>query len=251
VVRSRADWDALPARSRAFDAERVGPGLADTINGMRANGRATHYFAHIGSNQVIYMVGMETMLMAMAQEPVWAREMLDFTAEMIVRGAQEMMDHGAIFDGAFVADDMGTSRGPLFSPAMYRDLIQPAHARVCSFFAGHDLPVILHSCGNVTALVPDIVDAGFACLQPLEVKAGMDLLGLKQRYAGRLALMGGLDARTLVHVELMRAELSAKIPVAMAGGGYIMHSDHSIPDNVPLANFEEFIRYGLELGTYA
>jgi len=110
--------------------------------------------------------------------------------------------------------------------------------------------VILHSCANVMALVPDIVDAGFACLQPMEVGAGMDLLGLKQRYAGRLALMGGLDARTLVDVELMRAELSAKIPVAMAGGGYIMHSDHSIPDNVPLANFEEFIHYGLELGTY-
>jgi len=49
----------------------------------------------------------------------------------------------------------------------------------------------------------------------------------------------------------MRAELSAKIPVVMAGGGYILHSDHSIPDNVSLANFEEFIRYGLELGTYA
>jgi len=251
VVRSRADWDALPVLSREFDAERVGPGLVEATNAMRENGRATHYFAHIGFNQVIYMVGMETMLVAMAREPAWAREMLDFTAEMIVRGAQEMMDRGAVFDGAFVADDMGTSRGPLFSPAMYRALVQPAHARVCAFFAGHGLPVILHSCGNVMALVPDIVDAGFACLQPLEVKAGMDLLGLKERYAGRLALMGGLDARTLVDVELMRAELAAKIPVAMAGGGYIMHSDHSIPDNVPLANFEEFIRYGLELGTYA
>jgi len=251
VVRTRADWDALPARAREFDAERVHPGLVETVNRLRENGRATHYFAHVGFNQVIYMVGMETMLIAMATEPDWAREMLDFTAEMIVRGAAEMIRQGAVFDGAFVADDMGTSRGPIFSPAMYRDLVQPAHARVCACFAEHGLPVILHSCGNVMALVPDIVDAGFACLQPLEVKAGMDLLGLKARWGDRLALMGGLDARTLVDLDRMRAELAAKIPVAMEGGGYILHSDHSIPDDVPLAHFQEFIRYGLELGTYA
>ena len=251
AIKTPADWHALPERSLTFTPDRVDPNIGAIVAEARTNGRFTNFFAHIGFNQVLYMVGMETMLVAMAAEPTWAAEMLDFTAEMAVEGAREMMRRGAVFDGAFVADDMGYRSGPLFSPKMYDQLVQPCHAKVCGFFAEHGLPVILHSCGNVMALVPSIVDAGVACLQPLEVKAGMDLLGLKRTYGVRLALMGGLDARTLVDVDRMHAELESKIPIAMEGGGYILHSDHSIPDDVSLGNFQEFVRYGLELGTYA
>ena len=250
AIKTPQDWQSLPERSRTFSPDRVHPGLLAGLNAARENGRFTNFFAHIGFNQALYVVGMETLLVAMATEPAWAFEMFDFTAEMAVAGARELIRQGAVLDGAFVADDMGCSRGPVFSPTMYRELVQPCHAKVCAFFAEHDLPVTLHSCGNVMSLVPDIIDAGFACLQPLEVKAGMDLLKLKHDHGGRLALMGGLDARTLTDVDRMRDELARKIPAAMAGGGYIMHSDHSIPDDVPLANFQEFIRYGLELGTY-
>ena len=250
AVKTPADWRALPERARRFTPDRVPADIGRTVADARENGRATHVFAHIGFNQAIYMVDMETMLMAMAAEPAWAREVLDFTAEMAVEGAREMIRRGAVFDGAFVADDMGSRNGPLFSPRMYRELVQPCHARVCAFFTEQHLPVILHSCGNIMALVPDLIDAGFACLQPLEAKAGMDLVALKRRYGDRLALMGGLDARTLVDRDRMRDELRRKVPMAMEGGGYILHSDHSIPDNVPLPNFREFIRYGLELGTY-
>ena len=250
VVKTRQDWERLGSRSREFSPDRVGPHLVDNLMAARENGRFTNFFAHIGFNQAIYMVRMETMLMALIDDPAWAFEILDFTAEMAIQGAREMIRRGAVFDGAFVADDMGSRKGPMFSPRIYEELVQPCHAKVCGFFAEHDLPVILHSCGNIMELVPGIIDAGFACLQPLEVKAGMDLVELKRRYGERLALMGGLDARTLVDVARMREELERKIPAAMEGGGYILHSDHSIPDNVPLANFREFIRYGLELGTY-
>ena len=250
AVKSRQDWQRLGARSREFSPDRVGPHLVDSLMAARENGRFTNFFAHIGFNQAIYMMPMETMLMALVDDPAWAAEILDFTADMAIQGAREMIRRGAVFDGAFVADDMGCRKGPMFSPRIYEELVQPCHARVCEFFAGQGLPVILHSCGNIIELVPSIIDAGFACLQPLEVKAGMDLVELKRRYGERLALMGGLDARSLVDVERMREELSRKIPVAMEGGGYILHSDHSIPDNVPLANFQQFIDCGLELGTY-
>jgi len=250
AVKTPADWHRLPDRARRFTPDRVPEGIGQTVARARQNGRATHFFAHIGFNQAIYMVDMATMLMSMAAEPDWAREVFDFTAEMAVQGAREMIRRGAEFDGAFVADDMGSRNGPMFSPRMYRDLVQPCHARVCAAFAELGLPVILHSCGNIMPLVPDIIDAGVTCLQPLEAKAGMDLLVLKRRYGDRLALMGGIDARTLTDLDRMHHELDTKIPVAMEGGGYILHSDHSIPDDVPLAHFREFLRYGLELGTY-
>ena len=69
--------------------------------------------------------------------------------------------------------------GPFFSPAAYRALEFPAQKRMCDFFHARGLPVILHTDGNVWKLIPMLIEAGFDCLQPCEVKAGMDLVALK------------------------------------------------------------------------
>ncbi|HUS80159.1 MAG TPA: uroporphyrinogen decarboxylase family protein, partial [Armatimonadota bacterium] len=103
-----------------------------------------------------------------------------------------------------------------------------------------------HSCGNVTALVPMLIEAGFDCLQPLEAKAGMDLVALKEQYGQRLACMGGIDVRKMADgtdPRLLEEEIRIKVGLAKRGGGYIYHSDHSVPDNV---SFDRY-RYVMDL----
>jgi len=80
----------------------------------------------------------------------------------------------------------------------------------------------------------------------------MDLVSLKQAYGDRIAFMGGMDVRPLVANDLdaVQAELAHKLPVAMAPSGYILHSDHSIPDQVEYETYKFFIQRGLEMGTY-
>ena len=80
---------------------------------------------------------------------------------------------------------------------MYRELLFPAHQMAFQFFRSRGLPVILHSCGRTSGLVPQLIEAGLSCLQPLEVKAGMDLIQLKKDYGDRLAFMGGIDVRKM------------------------------------------------------
>jgi uroporphyrinogen decarboxylase len=128
---------------------------------------------------------------------------------------------------------------------MYKELIWPHDKRVCSFFAARNMPVILHTCGRVTALIPQLIEAGYACLQPLEVKAGMDLVALKKEYGQDLAFMGGIDVRAMSDSDprAIEHEIATKIPAAMRGGGYIYHSDHSVPDTVSLERY----RYVMEL----
>jgi uroporphyrinogen decarboxylase len=123
---------------------------------------------------------------------------------------------------------------------------------VYEFFHTRGLKVILHTCGGVAPLVPDLIDAGLDCLQPLEVKAGMDLVELKREYGRDLAFMGGIDARAMAHADpaVIEQEMHAKIPPAMEDGGYIYHSDHSVPDNVSFQRYERVIELALELGTY-
>jgi uroporphyrinogen decarboxylase len=114
------------------------------------------------------------------------------------------------------------------------------------------LPIIFHSDGLVEPLLPDLIEAGIDCLQPLEVKAGMDLLRVKQRFGGRIALIGGMDARVLETNDpaAVRAELEAKLPGAMAGGGYVLQVDHSVSNRVDYATYKFFLETGLRLGSY-
>jgi uroporphyrinogen decarboxylase len=110
----------------------------------------------------------------------------------------------------------------------------------------------VHSCGFVEPLVPGLIEAGMDCLQAMEVKAGMDLVRLKARYGDRIAFCGGLDIRALEtnDTAAIEAELAKKLPAAMAGSGYILHTDHSVSPRVGYETYRYFLERGREMGTY-
>jgi uroporphyrinogen decarboxylase len=113
------------------------------------------------------------------------------------------------------------------------------------------MSVVLHSCGNVNALMPMFIEAGFACIQPLETKSGMDLFELKKKYGGKVTLMGGIDVRAMaLGGESLEKEVIEKISFAKKGGGYIYHSDHSVPDNVSFPSYSRLISLVKEYGKY-
>ena len=162
------------------------------------------------------------------------------------------MAGGYVFDGVFLFDDMGYRNGTLFSPADYRELLFPAHKRACDFFKSKNFPIILHSCGCVQAFIPDLIEAGFTCLQPLEVKAGMDVIELKKDFGHQLAFMGGIDVRKMAHPDpsVIEEEIRTKVSIAKVGGGYIYHSDHSVPDNVSFQQYCRVIELVQQYGKY-
>jgi uroporphyrinogen decarboxylase len=135
---------------------------------------------------------------------------------------------------------------------MYEEFFFPHDRRVCDFFKARGMPVILHSCGNVKSLIPRLIDAGYTCLQPLEVKAGMDLIELKKEYGQALAFMGGIDVRKMSDPDprVIEHEIATKVPAAMQGGGYVYHSDHSVPDAVSLAQYRRVLELVHRYGTY-
>jgi len=110
----------------------------------------------------------------------------------------------------------------------------------------------LHCCGNVRPLIPDLIDAGVDCLQPLEVKAGMDLVELKREYGQDLAFMGGIDVRAMSNPDpqVIEREIAAKISAAKMGGGYIYHSDHSVPNDVSFAQYCRTLELVKKYGAY-
>jgi uroporphyrinogen decarboxylase len=196
--------------------------------------------------------GHEHMLAGMALDPEWIYGMAMDYANLHVGAMETVFSAEGVPDGVFFYEDMGFKHRPFMSPAMYRELIQPAHKRIIDFIHSKNLPVIIHSCGFVEPLIPGMMEAGMDCLQVIEIKAGMDPLRIKKQYGGKLALMGGIDVRTIYSNDraTIDEELEAKIPGLMQGSGYVLHSDHSIPNTVQYETYRYFIEKGLSLGTY-
>ncbi len=215
-------------------------------------GKFVHIFFVIGYDELSSIVGPERLLPAMLSDPDWVEDMFRTFMDLKIACTEEMLAAGYEFDGAFVCDDLGYRNGPFFSPEIYRELLFPHHKRLCDLFHSHGWKVILHSCGNVNIHVPALIEAGFDCLQPLEVKAGMDLVQLKKDYGDALAFMGGIDVRAMADPDphVIEDEIRTKVPFAKKGGGYIFHSDHSIPDNVSLAQYRRVLDLANHYGTY-
>ena len=196
--------------------------------------------------------GHEHMLVGMALDPDWIRDMVDTYSRLIIELQEILFEKEGKPDGIWYFEDMGFKGKPFMSPQMYMELVNPAHVRTFGYAHSLGLPVIVHSCGFVEALIPGLIQAGMDCLQVIEVKAGMDLLKLHRMYGDVLSFMGGIDVRTLYSNDrdVIDRELTAKIPIVKQGFGYVLHSDHSIPDTVNYNSYKYFIDRGLELGTY-
>jgi uroporphyrinogen decarboxylase len=180
------------------------------------------------------------------------RNMADLYATVAIRLLEILWEREGLPDGLWVWDDLGFKNRPFMSPAMYRQMLYPAHKKLFDFAHSCGLPVVLHCDGYVEALIPALIEAGIDCLQPIEAKAGMDLVKLKQRFGDQIALIGGMDVRVLESNDrqAVDAELLRKLPQAMAGSGYVLQVDHSVSPLVDYETYKYFVERGLEIGTY-
>ncbi len=195
--------------------------------------------------------GHEYMLMGMALDPDWVSDMVSTYAEMTVKHLEILFAEEGKPDGMYFFEDMGFKNKPFMSPTMYEELVQPGHKKLFDYAHSLGCKVIVHSCGYVEPLVPGLIEAGMDCLQAMEVKAGMDLPHLFDRFGDRIAFFGGIDVRVLISNDRAKIdeEMDRKIlPVIRNGGGYILQSDHSVPAEVDYETMRYFSERGREMG---
>lgn len=173
-------------------------------------------------------------------------------ARLAIQMYEIMKEGGFEFDGAWLFCDLGYRNGLLFSPYHFEEQLRPTFRYLFNYFKGEGMPVILHSCGCVKKLIPYFIKDGLACLQPIEVKAGMNLIELKKDFGDKLAFMGGIDVRAMADPDpsIIGDEIKTKISLAKKRGGYIYHSDHSVPNNVSLEQYQRVIELVQKYGSY-
>jgi hypothetical protein len=165
---------------------------------------------------------------------------------------------GGLLDGMVIWGDVAYTRDMLFSPEFWRKHFKPGVQAMVELCHRRGLPVIYHGCGNVAKIFEDFIGIGVDAYNPLEAKAGLDVVELRRRYGHRIGFCGNMDVRAWAQAgqEELRRIVLTKLNAAK-GGGFIFQSDHSVPSNVSGENYDFVVklvrdngRYPLALGPY-
>ncbi len=155
-------------------------------------------------------------------------------------------------DGIFFSDDWGSQRGLLIHPDDWRKFYKPCYKRMFDRVRSGGARVWMHLCGNITAILPDLIDLGLNVLNPVQPQA-MDVKLLSKEFGGKICFFGGVDVQgTLIHGRPKDVKHEVNELINLFGkfnGGYIGGTSHSIMPETPLDNvialYEAFLEYSV------
>jgi uroporphyrinogen decarboxylase len=186
---------------------------------------------------------MDNFLMDLYLEPTNVEALLDALMERHLKGLEKICTYlGDIVDMVKFGDDLGTMNGPFMDPEIYRKFFKPRHKQLCDFAkANSSMHTYLHSCGSIYDLMPDLIDAGFEIINPVQTQCrDMEPEKLKREFGKDVTFWGGgiETAGTLNNgtIKEVRAETLNRLEILSKGGGYVFNTVHNILPEVPPEN---------------
>ncbi len=185
----------------------------------------------------------DNFFMLLAGDPDKAHEFLDKLVDLHLANLQKYLSLvGPYIDVSLFGDDLGMQTGPQISPRMYREFFKPRHARMWKRAKElANVKVMLHCCGGVRELLPDLIDAGLDAINPVQISCrGMDAAGLKRDFGSDIVLWGGgCDTQTILPQgtpEQVRRHVREQVKILLPGGGFVFQQVHNILAHVPPEN---------------
>jgi len=234
------------------------PPWIDTVESLRLNFPV--YGSQCEANEYMTrMVGPENLLLWAGLYPERFGRFVQRTNEWAIELLKSQIKAAnGLIDGMVIWGDVAYRKDLFFHPDYWRKWYKPGLKTMIDICHEHGLPVIYHGCGNVSRIFEDFIEIGLDAYNPLEAKAGMDVIDLRRKYGHRIAFCGNMNVIDWAHAsrEELKAIVLRKLNAAK-GGGMIFQSDHSVPSNVSAENYEyvvnlvrEYGQYPLELGEY-
>jgi len=188
--------------------------------------------------RLVSLVGLETALVGLARDPDLVSAILERIANWQVACADQFLEVG--IEAARVTDDYASQRDLMMKPATWRRVIQPHLARLVAYYRQAGIPVILHSCGNLSRIMDDLVELGFVAFN-IQTSAN-DLVALRQRYGRRFCVWGGVATQLLTGGTPSQVRDAVRWAVEKLGrdGGLILAPDQYMP--APEENLQAFYR---------
>lgn len=188
--------------------------------------------------------GLDTFLMDMALDPGFTEELLDRILAIQLVLIRRFIGLGV--DGGYFGDDYGAQKNMLFSPNMWRKYIKPRLAKMFAPFQEAGLPVIMHSDGQIQAILPDLIEIGLTALNPVQPEV-LEHAWLKQSFKNRLAYYGGISTQTVLPrgsaEDVKKAVQDCIHSLAPEGTGLVLAPSHRMMTDIPLENVDALVDF--------
>jgi uroporphyrinogen decarboxylase len=197
--------------------------------------------------------GFTQLLIDLAKEPGFVIEMAETYMNLLIAVLQRCLDEGMKPDGFYMIEDLAYTKGMLMSPRTWRHIFKPLVRRLGQFLHDNSIAFWMHCCGNAEAVFADLIECGLQVIQPLEAKSGLDVRQLRHTYGDQLTFWGNIDVINMAQGtdQEVEKEIRTKItPFKQAGGGYIYHSDHSVPPEVSFDRYRLVLDLVRKYGTF-
>ena len=205
------------------------------------------------------IIGSENMMLWMGLYPDELAKFIKRVGEFVIEMTKaQIAAADGLLAGMVIWGDVAYVNGMMFSPEYWRKHFKPIVAEIINVCHKNDIPVIYHGCGDARVLYKDFIDIGLDSYNPLEAKAGLDVVDIRRDYGHDMGFCGNMDVMKWADLPLdeLKAYVLRKLNAAK-GGGFIFQSDHSVPHSVSGERYEfvvnlvrEYGKYPLDLGEY-
>ena len=182
--------------------------------------------------------GYEQLMMDLVADPDLAEHILNIPYQYHLAAAKKLVEMGV--DMIWAGDDMGMQTGMLISPKIWKKFLKP---KMADFIASlkainPQVKVAYHSDGNISAIIPDLIEIGLDVLNPIQ-PACMDPAELKRTYGDKLCFWGTVDEQYTLPfggVDEVRDEVLQRLRTIGANGGLILGPTHHVQLDTPMEN---------------
>jgi uroporphyrinogen decarboxylase len=214
-----------------------------------AGGLFGHHAEHL-----TWLMGYETLCFALYDQRDLVKAITDKVMELSIATLKQTLEFERV-KIVWGSDDMGFRSGTLISPDDLREFVLPGHRRMAQMCHAAGRPYILHSCGNLNTILPDLFDdvqidgkhSYEDTIEPVTLA--------KKHYGNRVALLGGIDLDFLCRADeqQIRRRVRETLDQCMPGSGYCLGTGNTVANYIPLDNYlamlDEGRRYQVQRAT--
>ena len=180
--------------------------------------------------------GMENLMVDFIQNPSFVHELFNKITDFNLKIIDNLINFPV--NGIYFGDDWGGQRGLLMSPGTWRAFIRPYLQKMYGRAHDKGYDVFIHSCGNITVILDDLIEIGVDVFNPFQPEA-IDVEGIIEKYSGKLAFYGGLSIQKTLPFgkpEDVRKEVDSRLKLAGKFRGLILSPSHDMPPDIPMDN---------------
>lgn len=246
-VTSWEEYDAFPwpdpARLSTQNLEWYERNLPDDMCIIASGG-----FAHF-AEYLTWLFGYESLCYALYDNRDLVRAISDRLIALYRAALEQILQFERVRI-VWGSDDMGFNSGTLISPDDLREFVLPGHKLMAGMSHAAGRPYILHACGNLNAIIPDLIeDVRIDGKHSFEDNIER-VEELKTGYGRHIALLGGIDVDFLCRADeaAVRARVRRTLDICQPGGGYCLGTGNSVANYIPLDNYLAMVDEGRRYG---